>query len=225
MAYTDYVKSQVKHHRCVICGRTFGAKYDEILKSFPVFHPYAGHSHVLNCEDIFYKEVLRLYRYLHDSGDSKTMRNVLEEFPWSSRIGMRKEMLEWCMRQGYFDLSNLKRLQVPPAIEDACKELFTVSKIDDPNNQKSAVELLKAALRCYGGELIRPDDCDMPIQTIEIDRGVTTLFDNIDISAVELRSQRGGMATSASSGAQEIEKRMHSAIATMERRRLENAER
>jgi hypothetical protein len=195
MSYSDFIKTHIKHIRCVICARTFGAQYDEILKTYPIYHPHSEFRRVLVCENDFYKELLRLYRFIHQSGESKTVRNVMDDYPWSSIVAMRKEMLEWCIRRGFFLLNNLKRLQVPPAIEDACKDLFAQLDLDDPDRMQNALDLLRAALRCFTPDLEKPDDEELPMQVVPMLRGESTLYDRIDTSNVELLSDRNGMAT------------------------------
>lgn len=195
MSYSDFIKTHIKHHRCVVCGRIFGAQYDGFLKTFPVYHPNTTHKHVPICENDFFKELIRLYRYIHESGESKTVREMLEDFPWNTHIAMRKEMLEWCMRQGYFQLNNMKRLLVPPAIEDAGKDLFAQLHSEDPEIMQRAIELVKAALRCFNADLQKREDNELPIEVLPLLRCETTLFDRIDTSNVELRSDRFGGAT------------------------------
>lgn len=193
MSYTDFIKTHIKHIRCVICGRTFGAQYDEFLKTYPAYHPQSEYQRVLVCENDFYKELLRLYRYIHQSGDSKTVRNVLDDYHWSSIIAMRKEMLEWCIRRGFFQLDSLKRLLVPPPIEDACKDLFSRLDLDDPEMLQSALDLLRAALRCFNTDLTKPDEEEIPIQVAPMLRGESNFQDNVDPSNIELQNDQNRM--------------------------------
>ncbi len=227
MSFSEYIKTQVKHHRCVICGRTFGAQYDEIIKSFPVYHPYVGKNkkndpngkNIQNCEDVLYKELLRLYRSIHDSGGSRSVRSILDEFPWSNRIIMRKEMLEWCIRQGYFAINNLKRLEVPPAIEDTCKEIFSWENIEDPEVQENAIELLKAALLCFHGDLEIPLNQDIPIQTLAPHQDESKSAEDVNVPSLNSSEFRNDLKTSVCDRARGVDTRMHTVNLTMERRR------
>ncbi|MBN2329048.1 MAG: hypothetical protein JXR73_18045 [Candidatus Omnitrophica bacterium] len=149
------------------------------------------------------------------------MREIIQNFPWGSRIAMQKEMIEWCIRQGYFKIDNLKRLQVPPVIEDACNDIFAELDENDPEAVEDAVELIKAALRCFHNDLERCEEDALSYSINEDDREKSTLYANLDTSDVKLRSHRKGMATAQHSGASEIDKRIHSAEGAMERRRLE----
>ncbi len=83
MSYKNYIKSQVKHHRCVICAKTFGAHYDKTINTFPVYHTSSVNKNVINCENVFFNEILRIYWFLHDIGESMSMRKVIEDFRWN----------------------------------------------------------------------------------------------------------------------------------------------
>lgn len=222
MSYSEFHKTQTKHLRCVICGRIFGSVYDESINAHPVYHPLGFRNNRFDCEDIFYNELLNLYRYIHVRGDSVPIRELYHDYHWDSKILMKKEMLEWCVAKGYFYMDNLKRMDVPPPIRDACKEIFSHDQLENPMNVQHALELLKSALKCFNNDLVTVHEDEIPIQVERIDRGESTLFHRIDTSKVLLKRDKPGMATADCSGAREIEKRISCASGSMERRRLDS---
>lgn len=219
--FSDFFRNQTRHTRCVICGHMFNGRYEETLGGFPCYHPNLRQKKRLDCEDTFYREIVRLYYYIHQKGASVTGKQILSEFEWNRKIIMKKEMLQWCFRQGYFYLDNLNRIDVPPAVEDTCLDLFRNANLDDPEYMAYAIELIKAALRCFGQDLLKLEEEAMPIRTLYGEsKEASPPSENLPpIPPAQREPPR--MITVARTGAREIEKRRHCASCTMERRRMD----
>ncbi len=219
--FSEFFKNQTKHTRCVICGHMFAGRYDESIEGFPCYHPVQFQKRRLDCEDLLYREILRIYYYVHQKGESVTVKQTLSEFDWNRKITMKKEMMQWCFRQGYFHLDNLNRIEVPPPVEDVCLELFRHANLDDPEYIAYATELLKAALRCFAKDLEKAAEEQLPIRTLysEQEEPPPPLDNPPPIPTP--RREPPGMVTASRTGAREMEKRRHCASRTMERRRLD----
>ncbi|MFB3785289.1 MAG: hypothetical protein ACE15F_02865 [bacterium] len=219
--FSDFFKNQVKHIRCVICGHMFAGRYDETIEGFPCYHPVHFQKRRLDCEEKFYREILRMYHYLHHKGESVTVKQILAEFDWNRKIVMKKDMMQWCFRQGYFHLDNLNRIEVPPPVEDTCMELFRKTNLEDPESLAYATELLKAALRCFAKDLVKPPEDQLPIRILYPEREEPPSPPENIPPIPPPRREPSGMVTAARTGARELEKRRHCASRTMERRRMD----
>ena len=175
MSYKNYIKSQVKHHRCVICAKTFGSHFDKTINTFPVYHTSSVNKNVITCENVFFNEILRMYWFLHETGESMSMKKVIEDFEWSTCISMKKEMIEWCIGQGYFKLDSIHRLQVPEIVLDECSELFCNLSSNDYDKIENAVALIRGALRCFSKDLEKPPVCGSDRERLDAKREAATL--------------------------------------------------
>ncbi len=158
MDFVEFRKRQINHYRCVVCGKSFGARYDENLGNFPVYHPLSPEENLYeSCEHRFFKTILRIYMHLHKLHSSVTMNSLLNEFDWLGHILMKKELISWSLKQGYFTLDNLSRIKIPEEIEDSCKDIFTKGNLKDPKFMEEAIDMLKAAFVCFQKELVNTE--------------------------------------------------------------------
>jgi hypothetical protein len=92
---------------------------------------------------------------------SSTMNSLLNDFDWLGHILMKKEFVSWTLKQGYLTLDNLSRTKIPDEIEDSCKDTFTRDCLKDPKKLEIALDMLKAAYRCYQDQLRKTEMKDM----------------------------------------------------------------
>ncbi len=222
MQKTGWKKKQKKHTRCAVCGRDFSAEYDETLKAFPIYHSDTPKKMNEPCENRFYKALLRVYMYLHEVQNSVPISKLVNDFEWLGLVLMKKEMIFWCMDRGYLYVDNLMRVDLPTQVGETCKNIFESTQLNDPHSVEKAVEMLKAALQCLLGELDSVPYDKIPVKQVEeLDLGESTLFDNINTSTVQKRSEKEGMVTARRTGAKKVHTRAHSAESSRERKRLE----
>ncbi|RJP33412.1 MAG: hypothetical protein C4527_04515 [Candidatus Omnitrophota bacterium] len=215
-------KKNKKHIRCVVCGRDFGSDYDDNIKAYPIYHTIKPKKLNEPCEDRFYKALLRIYLYLHEMQNSVPISRLVNDLEWLGLVLMKKDMLKWCLDRGYLYVDNLMRIEIPSEIENTCGEIFDNSNLNDPEVIERAVEMIKAALKCLTDSLkpVSPDR--IPIKQFqELELGESKLYDNIDTSDVQLRSEKDGMVTARRTGANRVEVRIKSGESTRERQRLE----
>lgn len=154
-------QGQSKHLICVVCGQGFNAYYSGDIRAFPVYHYEDIGKKRFNCEFLFYQALLRTYSYLHRVQISLPMNDLIRSSAIKENIVMRKEMLLWCLARGYLSVDRLKRIMIPPPVEDVCKEIFANYNLDDNASAEEAIEYLKAALRCLNDELERVEAADL----------------------------------------------------------------
>ncbi len=216
-------KSQKHHIRCAVCGKSCVSVYDEDLKAFPIYHTQQASGLNYKCEDRFYEALLRIYTFLHKQNQSMSMNDLVNRFQWLDLVIMRKEMLAWCMNRGFLTVDGLKRVEIPSSVENNLSNLFESTNLDDPDNVEVAVEIVKGALRNLNEDLEPVPHNEMPIKTVELDLGDSTIFENIDTRKVPLkRDEKKGMVTASRTGADDLERRSSTASSTMARRRLED---
>lgn len=161
MKYNEFKKQQSLHIRCAVCGKTFKSYYDERLEAHPVYHPLQSNmKEYESCEHRFYKSLLRIYLFLNHTPNSVPMGVLLNDFDWLGNMLMKKEMISWCLGRGYLALDNLSRIKLPGEIEDPLKEIFSRYKLEDDESVTEAIEMLKAALRCFKDELTPVDPAE-----------------------------------------------------------------
>jgi len=190
MNYQKFRESQKRFLRCSVCGKDFSSEYDEELKAFPLYHPALENPKKNPCEDRFYRALLLIYIYLHRHPISVPMSKLVQEINWQGLILMKKEMLHWCLCRGYLTVDNLKRVIIPARVADACNDVFSTANLDDPKYMDVAVVMLKETLRKLVHELEPVSTEQIPIKTLDLDLGETTLFDKIDTSSVVLQSEK-----------------------------------
>ncbi|MBD3267565.1 hypothetical protein GF373_12930, partial [bacterium] len=113
--------SNKTHMICVVCGKGFSSIYDEDLKLFPVYHSAQNSS--LPCEGHFFKALVSIYECLHGQESTIQFSELLTQVDWGE-VQLRKQMLSWCLNQGYLAVDSFNRFLVPPVIEDITKDLF-----------------------------------------------------------------------------------------------------
>ncbi|MGI6455676.1 MAG: hypothetical protein ACOX5R_08630 [bacterium] len=168
MRYSEYKKNQSQHLRCVICGHRYAAKYDQMFRNFPVYHPVLKHQVPTDsCEHIFYRTLLRVYEYIHQQQKSVTLTNLINEFDWHNDVLMKRDMLTWSISVGYLALDNLRRIIIPEPLYDIANDIFAFLDWDNDYTVQKAVDMLRCALLCYYEELERVDQKDMidPVNT------------------------------------------------------------
>ncbi len=153
MKQQENEKKQRKHLNCVICGAGFNSEFDEMTKCYKVFHPEECGIRQYECENLFYKYLLRIYDFLHRAEYSIPMTLVIRNVDWENNVVGKKEMIMWCLSSGYLAIDSLKRLIIPRPIKEVCRELFDRYKLCYPDSQQEAIEYIKAALRCLAKEL------------------------------------------------------------------------
>ena len=125
MRYSEYKKNQSQHLRCVICGHRYAAKYDQMFRNFPVYHPVLKHQVPTDsCEHIFYRTLLRVYEYIHQQQKSVTLTNLINEFDWHNDVLMKRDMLTWSISVGYLALDNLRRIIIPEPLYDIANDIL-----------------------------------------------------------------------------------------------------
>ncbi len=144
-------QTQRKHLQCVVCGQGFMSTFDEKLGVYPVYHSKSK-TEFLSCESQFFEMLLKLYKCLHSSETSKQMNELMNDADWGI-ILLKREFLMWCLTCGYLTLDNLKRIIVPPAIDDFTKDLLSTHKLNDPNYIPQAMDYLKSAFHHLKDEL------------------------------------------------------------------------
>ncbi|MEW6234516.1 MAG: hypothetical protein AB1656_03950 [Candidatus Omnitrophota bacterium] len=144
--------SPQKHMNCVVCGKGFNSVYNEELDIYPIYHPAKPDSPVRSCEAIFYDKLLLIYQHLHGQNTSQQVQSIIGDIDWGS-FQLRKEMLMWCLSRGYLALDNLKRIIVPPAVDDLCKDLFAANRLSDSSFLGEAMDYIKSAFRVLRKEL------------------------------------------------------------------------
>jgi len=223
MTQPDIKKKDRQHLRCVVCGKNVCSLYDETLRAFPIYHlKDESNPKKPCCEDRFFEALLRIYVYLHKQSNTISINELIVHFDWLDLMMMKKEMVTWCLARGYLSVDNLKRISIPPPVDDSCKNLFESIRLDDPKSLQMALVILKGALEALLVDL-KPVPADkMPIEKPEVNLGESTLYDNIDTSNVELKSEKKGMATADMTGAKELEKRFSIPSAEKERKRLDD---
>lgn len=224
MKYSEFKKKQRLHTRCVVCGKSFGAYYEEELKAFPIYHLKKESSEKFKCEDRFYEALLRIYVFMHKQEQSITMNELIQRFDWLGLVLMKKDMLAWCLGRGYLTLDNMNRIEIPPPVEDICHKMFNSVNLNDPSSAYVAVEMIKGVFQNMKQHLKSVPPDQMPFKKGELNLGETTLYQNIDTSKVELKRDRKGMITAARTGAREIDQRMSAPSSSLERRRNEKVE-
>ncbi len=176
-----------RHHvQCVVCGNNFGSEYDAELKAYPIYHPPTMRKHEL-CEFRFYKTLLRLHRYLADSEHSVPAVQLMDDFEWQDDILMKKEMISWCLVKGFLTVDTFKRLEVPLSIRTELKDFLELLEEDEIDHN---IENYKRYLRRVIPDLRAVSPDQMPFKKGELKLGDSTLFDNIDTSKVQKRSER-----------------------------------
>ena len=224
MEYSQYRKSHRKQIRCVVCARNFSSVFDEELRTFPIYHDKHDRRGCENsdnpCEHYFYRELLRIYLYLHEVGESITMTQLINHFSWLDLVRLKKDMVQWCLSIGYLGLDSLKRISLPFAVKNSLTDFFASIDPNNNNELNEAVELLKMALLCLQGDLVDIPQKEMPIEEPVLDLGESALYQNLDTSDVELRRNRDGMVTAPITNAADVRRRMTTTRLVMERRRL-----
>jgi hypothetical protein len=212
-----------KHMRCVICETSFAASYDPATKKFRPYHLVPPKDDMEPCEDYAFEQLLRILMYLHSLQNSVTITHLVFEYKWEEYIGKKKDFLQWCLEAGYLTIDNFKRIEIPGRVAEEGEDLFETTNLDQEENIKRAVAMLKHLLQQMAeeGGLEPVPENEIPIQQGELDQGPSKLYKNIDTNNVELKSDKGGMVTAGTTGAREVNKRMSTASGTMERKRLE----
>jgi len=143
---------QKTHLVCVVCGKGFSSTYDEELSLFPKYHPRNEELNSGTCESQFYEALLRIYHYIHHNDSSVQFSEIINSLDWGE-IQLRKEAVNWCLSLGYLSADALKRIIIPPEIDDITKELFTSENLADPEFAIKAMEYLKSVFKVFKDKL------------------------------------------------------------------------
>ncbi len=185
-------KTHKYHLQCVVCGSNFGSKYDPEIKAYPIYHPPTMKNREY-CEENFYKTLLRIYLFLLEFEHTVPVTQLIEEFDWQNDVIMQKDMISWCLVKGFLSVDGLKRIEIPSPIQKHFKGLFEILDLNDTETIPECVNKFSKELKKIYEELTPIDMDKMPFKQSELNLGESTLFDNIDTSKVELRSDKRGI--------------------------------
>lgn len=197
--FVEFLKSQKKYVRCVVCGHGLSSEYDSEINAYPVFHKPSKAFPF--CELNFFTSLTRIYQYIHEEDESVSISVLVKDFNWIEPVQLKKEMITWCLGRGYLALDSLKRIEVPEAISEACRELFQTRQLQTFDGRAQAVEVLSAAFKCLQSELVPVEQKDMPLKYDTPDMGALTDAER------ERIHQEFGMFTAERTGADEYGKR------------------
>ena len=153
MSIVNDEKKLYRHLNCAVCGVGFNAQYEESLRSYPIYHSRNEGKKTFQCEAIFYESLIRTYAYLHKIEASVPIQELVRIPVLQENISMRKEMLSWCLSRGYLGLDKLKRIVIPPPVENICNEIFTSYQLSNASSLMQAIEYIKTAFHCHMKEL------------------------------------------------------------------------
>lgn len=181
------------HLKCVVCEKNFGSEYDSVIKAYPVYHTQKEFPNY-DCEEIFYRVLLGIYRYLMQQEFSVPANMFLNEVSSLKDVTLKKEMVTWCLSLGYLQVDGLQRIDIPQVVREEFEEAFTDEALERVDERDGASDWIKNKLRALKDDLhpVPPDK--IPFKHIEIKHGDSTLFDKIDTSKVVLnRDKRKGI--------------------------------
>lgn len=198
-------QSKKKHVNCVICGKGFNAEFDPVLNLYPVYHSIDDcPSEAGSCEARFYENLVQIYKCLHDSDSSFQMNDLISKVKWGP-IQMKRELIGFCLNQGYLDLDIMQRIKPQEAVTDLCNEVFQTHNLADPDNLKRAINFMHDAIRILKDKLeVATIDHSPEEQEVEevgaASTGSTRRMFTIDLSSrnqspTEKSSTRRGMYT------------------------------
>ncbi len=145
-------RSSKMHMICVVCGKGFSSVYNEELAMYPLYHPKKDNNLGESCESKFYDGLLSIYECLHGQETSIQIPKLMSSVKWGD-IQLRKEMLLWCLNQGFLGVDTMKRIVVPPIIDDITKELFSTENLAESNFAQKATDYLKSAFKVFKDDL------------------------------------------------------------------------
>lgn len=198
------------HLKCAVCDKSCASEYDAEIKAYPVYHTKKDYP-AYDCEEKFYRILMGIYKFLLGHELSVPVNIILSEVSALNDIDQKKEMLTWFLARGYLQVDELHRIDIPRIILHEFEELFTEDALSNLDKRVEASEWIQKKLRLMREELhpVTPDR--MPFKQNELKLGKSTLFDNIDISKVELRRDKrkdsGDTAARTSSFRSSIDRR------------------
>ncbi len=211
--FVEFLKTQRRHIRCVMCGHGLTSKYEPDIDAFPTYH--TAKTGRPFCEVDFYSTLVRIYLHIHHQGKSISISTLINEVDWVEPIQMKKEMITWCLGRGYLAVDSLKRIEVPPPVAEACLEMFESRQLQSFDGRVHAVEILSAALKCVKGELHPLSQEEMPLKYDTPDHG--------NVNDIEMGEkpddEEPGMHTTEQTGASEFNKRTTSLQQSIEQYR------
>ena len=153
---TTTQSAKKKHVNCVICGKGFNAEFDPILNLYPVYHPREDcPSEAASCESRFYESLVQIYKCLHDSETSFQMNDLISKVKWGP-IQMKRELVGFCLNQGYLNLDIMQRMIPQEAVSDLCNEVFESHSLTNPENVQRAIHYMHDAIRFLKDKLEVP---------------------------------------------------------------------
>lgn len=199
---TTTQSAKKKHLNCVICGKGFNAEFDPVLNLFPVYHPREDcPSEASSCENRFYENLVQIYKCLHESDTSFQMNDLISKVKWGP-IQMKRELIGFCLNQGYLNLDIMQRIIPQEAVKDLCDEVFESQNLANPENLQRAIHYMHDAIRILKDNLQAPVieqppeelDKDVPVVSANNARRMFTIDMSSRNGAVEARTeQRRGM--------------------------------
>lgn len=208
--FVEFLKTQRRHVRCVMCGHGLTSEYETQIDAFPIYH--TAKTGRPFCEVDFYSTLVRIYLHIHHQGSSISISALIHDLDWVEPIQLKKEMVTWCLGRGYLAMDSLKRIEVPPPVAEACLEMFEMRQLQSFDGRAHAVEILSAALKCVKNELHPVAQEDMPLKYDTPDHGSVE-----DIEGeVEPAEDEPGMHTTEQTGASDYNKRTSSVQQSIE---------
>ncbi len=178
-----------KHQNCVICGKGFNAEYDPVLNLYPVYHPKEEcPSEAGSCEFRFYENLLEIYKCLHDHDTSMKINHLIDNVKWGP-VQLKRELVAYCLNQGYLDLDKMERIKPQEAVNDLCNEVFEAKNLAQTQNYERAISFMRDAIRYLNEQLSAPE-VDLPQTEFEdkeetVSNGSTRRMFTIDMSTRE----------------------------------------
>lgn len=192
-------RSSCMHLVCVVCGKGFSSTFNEELNMYPLYHPKKSDNSGGECEAQFYEALLSIYECLHSQETSIQIPQLMNAVKWGN-VQLRREMLMWCLNQGFLSVDTLKRIIVPPVIDDITKELFSTDNLSDPDFALKAIDYLKSTFVVFKDQLQgtslekepeerEPDKVDERLEEqLDERRKISRMF-TVDVSGVEDRNK------------------------------------
>jgi hypothetical protein len=174
---------------CVICGKGFNAEFDPVLNLYPVYHATEDcPNEMVSCEARFYENLVQIYKCLHESDLSFQMNDLISKVKWGP-IQMKRELIGFCLNQGYLDLDIMQRIIPQEAVTDLCNEVFESHNLENPENLKRAINYMHDAIRFLKDKLEAPTIDHAPEEPEEEEVAVASIGSSRRMFTIDISSR------------------------------------